>query len=209
MHQFKINRYAVSLFFLANGFIFANWAARLPAFMSDYGLDNRFLGFLLLAHSFGAFIGMPITGGLINKFSSRKISVFSGLLFPVFFLLLPHAPNANLLLVIFFSMGFATGIMDVAMNAQAVVVEEGMGKPIMTMFHALFSIGMIIGGGMGSVMTKMEIGMQTHFLTAGVLALLVLFFSGRFLVDDRKSITEQEDGPFLSYRKDRSYYWDL
>ena len=186
-------RQAINLFFLINGFIFANWAARIPRIQTDYILDNRLLGFILLAHSIGAFIAMPVTGWLIHKFGSKSITMISGILFPLFFGLIPLMPDYPLLLLPFFFMGMATGIMDVAMNAQAVFVENHLNKPIMTMFHAIFSIGMVAGGLAGGFFTSMEIGLVEHFASMSVISLIVLLWASKFLFPEDPANDDEEE----------------
>lgn len=185
-------RLSVNIFFFINGFIFSNWAARIPRIQSDYGLDNKALGFVLLAHSIGAFIAMPITGWLINKYGSRKITLISGLFFPLFYSLIPFAPNFFIVLLPFFLMGAATGVMDVAMNAQAVFIEKDLGKPIMTMFHALFSIGMVAGGLSGGLFTTLETDLLLHFAVTGTVSLGILLFSSMYLFPDESNAIEDE-----------------
>ena len=65
--------------------------------------------------------------------------------------LIPFLPNIFYLIGLFFLMGISTGMLDVAMNAQAVMVEQLYKRPIMTSFHALFSIGMMLGAWCGSL----------------------------------------------------------
>ena len=60
--------------------------------------------------------------------------------------------------------GFSTGLMDVAMNAQAVLVEEKYQKPIMSSFHAVFSLGAALGAGTGAIFTKLDTPLFTHLL---------------------------------------------
>ena len=72
------------------------------------------------------------------------------------------------------------------MNAQAVLIEEEIKKPIMTMFHALFSIGIVVGGLSGGFYTSMESGLLPHFLTTGLISASILIVSSFFLFKDPK-----------------------
>ncbi len=177
-------RWAVNLYFFINGVIFASWAARLPRLQEDFVFDNKLLGFVLLAHSIGAFIAMPITGWLINIKGSRYVTTVSGYFFPLFFIVIPFVSERLLVFVPFFLMGAATGIMDVAMNAQAVEVEKEEGKPIMTMFHALFSIGMVVGGLVASLFISIDASLAQHFVIIGICGFVVLFTASRYLFND-------------------------
>lgn len=189
-------RWAVNLYFFINGVIFASWAARLPRLQEDFALDNRLLGFILLSHSIGAFIAMPITGWLINVKGSRFVTRVSGYLFPFFFIAIPFVPERLLVFVPFFLMGVAVGLMDVAMNAQAVEVEKQVGKPIMTMFHALFSIGMVVGGMAGSLFISMDVSLAHHFVIIGICGFMILMVAAGYLYPDVIQANEEEEVVF-------------
>ena len=46
--------------------------------------------------------------------------------------------------------GLANGAVDVSMNDQAVIVERGYGRPIMSAFHAFWSVGGAVGALIGA-----------------------------------------------------------
>jgi len=165
------NRLAVNIFFGVNGFLFANYISRLPRIQAVYGLDNSGIGLILLAAAIGALLAMPFTGWLIVGNGSRRISAISAVLFCLTVPLICLMPNAWLLGALFFAMGLATGTMDIAMNAQAVLVEEAYRRPIMSFFHAIFSAGMMLGAGTGALFTRFEAGLPAHL---GIVALLGL-----------------------------------
>jgi fucose permease len=64
------------------------------------------------------------------------------------------APDFALLLAAFVLLGIGIGALDVSMNAHAVLVEERYGRPIMSSFHGLFSLGGLCGAALaGGAMT--------------------------------------------------------
>ncbi|HYF70201.1 MAG TPA: MFS transporter [Ohtaekwangia sp.] len=131
------NRLAVNAAFFINGFIYANWVSRLPRIQELYGADNGTIGLVLLACSMGAVGAMPFTGWAIIKNGSRKITIVVALIYCAVIPLIPFMPNWMVLMGLYFLLGIATGMFDVAMNAQAVMVEQAYNRPIMTSFHAL------------------------------------------------------------------------
>lgn len=187
------NRLAVSLFFGVNGFLFSNYISRLPYLQNAYGLDNGAIGMLLLAAALGALLAMPFTGWLITGQGSRRIASAAGLLFCLTISCIGFVEHIWLLGFLFFLMGLATGTMDVSMNAQAVVVEKAYKRPIMTAFHGIYSAGMMLGAGAGSLFTYLEANLRVHLGIAGGLALLLIGWSIGHLVDDeRKEGTKKE-----------------
>ena len=93
------SRVAVSIIFSINGFLYANWVARLPRFQETYGLDHGELGLVLLASSIGALIAMPLTGKVIVQAGSDKITKLMLILFCLCTPLLALMPNPGLGLV--------------------------------------------------------------------------------------------------------------
>ena len=53
--------------------------------------------------------------------------------------------NFPLLFAAFVLLGIGIGALDVSMNAHVVLVEERYGRPIVSSFHGLFSLGALIG----------------------------------------------------------------
>lgn len=191
------SRFAVNAFFFINGFIFANWASRIPRLQEVYGMDNSALGYILLAHSIGAFIAMPGTGWLIHRYGSDRITFLSGLFYAISFLMLSNSPSYWVLFLPFFMMGATSGVLDVAMNAQAVDIERLYHKPIMTFFHAMFSIGMVFGGLSGSLFTKLGWELTPHFTMVALFSALTMFLVRKALLPETIQNAAKEDQPFL------------
>jgi len=178
-------RIAVKLIFFINGFVHANLAARFPKVQELFSIDNGILGFVLLATSVGALIAMPFTGWLIMRNGSRRITIVSVFVYCIVVPLVPLMPELAGLVFIFFSMGLTAGMLDVSMNAQAVMVEQQHGKPIMTSFHALFSIGMVAGAGAGALFIKLNTTLFTHFSVVIGLSLLGAAWARYHLIHDK------------------------
>lgn len=187
----KKNRLAINLTFFINGFLFANWAARIPRLQADFGLDNRMLGFVLLASAIGSLIAMPFTGWMISRAGSRKITTWSAFLFILSVPLFTISPDAVFLVFAFFLMGLFVGTLDVAMNAQAVLVERLYQRPIMSFFHAMFSAGMMVGAGSGALFAWGKVSLTTHLALLSFLALLFLGLNTSHYLDDKPGSAER------------------
>jgi MFS family permease len=188
------SRVAVKILFFLNGFIHANYFSRLPRIQEQFKLDNGTLGLVLLSASVGALLAMPFTGWMIIKNGSRKVGLWSSYFYCVLFLFIPHMPNEFFLMILFFIIGLATGMMDVAINAQAVMVEQQMKKPIMTSFHALFSVGMMLGALCGSLFSEFGITLAIHFLSIATGSVIIVFVARYYLVHD-KPLSKDKDTP--------------
>jgi len=191
-----LHRIAVKTAFFINGFIFANWVSRLPRIQELYNADDGTIGLVLLASSIGAVGAMPFTGWVIIRNGSRRITLISAILYCAFVPLIPLAQNLPLLIVLYFFMGIVTGMLDVAMNAQAILVEREYKRPIMTSFHALFSIGMMLGAGSASLFTDVGLDLTNHFFIVAGAALLAAAWMSRHLIHDRPD-PAHHDGPLF------------
>ena len=189
-------RIAVKLVFFINGFVHANLAARFPTIQELFDIDNGILGFVLLSSSVGALLAMPFTGWLIIRNGSRRITIFSVFVYCLFVPLVPVLSGLAGLVVIFFVMGLTAGMLDVSMNSQAVMVEQQHNKPIMTSFHALFSIGMVAGAGCGALFIKLNTTLFTHLGLITLLGLAGAAWARYHLIHDRPQQNVSEGPAF-------------
>jgi len=163
----------------------ANLVTRFPRLQELFTMDNGTLGLLLLSTSVGALFAMPFTGWLILRQGSRRITLISVFSYCIFFPLIPWIPGLGGLVPLFFIMGITAGMLDVSMNAQAVMVEQTKGKPIMTSFHALFSIGMAAGAAFGSFFSGLNTTLFVHLLSITIACVFVSFFARYHLIRDK------------------------
>lgn len=184
--------------FFINGFVHANLASRFPRIQELFQIDNGVLGLILLSSSMGALVAMPFTGWLIIRNGSRRITIFSAFAYCIFVPLVPLVPDFNIagLALVFFVMGLTAGMLDVSMNSQAVMVEQQHGKPIMTSFHALFSIGMVAGAACGSLFAKLQTTLFAHLSIVIGLSLLGAFWARYHLIHDKPEKKIQEGPAF-------------
>ena len=177
------SRVSVSTFFFVNGILFATWAARLPELQAFFGMSNAELGTLLFIHALGAVAAMPFIGWLAVKFGSKTTTIVPGIAFCLLISLIALSPNTVLASTLFFIIGLSSGSLDVSMNSQAVYVERKKGKPIMSSFHAFFSIGMASGASIGALFTKFDVSLSTNFMIMAILGITSLVITSPNLVD--------------------------
>jgi fucose permease len=83
-------------------------------------------------------------------------------------------------------MGAFLGCMDVAMNANAVVVERRLNRAIMSSSHGFWSLGGFIGGGLGGLLIS-RVGAEAHALASTGAALVVMLAAMPFLVGEARA----------------------
>jgi MFS family permease len=177
-------RLAVSLIFFVCGFIYTSWSSRLPRLQDLLDMDNKTLGLMLLASAIGSLCSMPLTGWLTVRQGSRFATTLSVGLFCGSLLLLSLATTTWELFAAFWVVGVCTGALDVSMNAQAVLVEKQQDRPLMSTFHATFSVGMMVGALAGSLFIELSPSLFVHFGAAGLFCAILSVWAVRQLITD-------------------------
>lgn len=138
---------ATRLSFLAAGFVMACWAPLIPFAKAQVGADEGIFGLLLLCLGLGAIVAMPLTGYLSARTGARPMVLLGGFGLVAILPLLVLAPSVWALGLALALFGAALGTIDVAMNIHAAEVETRAARPMMSGFHAMWSVGGILGAG--------------------------------------------------------------
>ncbi|WP_282153989.1 MFS transporter [Ruegeria atlantica] len=158
---------AVAAMFILNGALFGIWASRIPAVRDKLDLTHETLGYGLLFMAAGAVCSFPITGRLTDRFGAVVLTRYIAVLYTVSLILLALAGSFWSLAAFLFVFGAFHGSMDVAMNAWAAEVEQAYKKPVMSSFHAMWSLGAGLGALSGFAAVQMGLTVIQHFLLAG------------------------------------------
>jgi MFS family permease len=175
-------RWAVIGYFFLMGMLAATWAVRIPDVKMRLGLTNGELSYALLAFGIGSILCIPFVGRLVDRFGSRLVVVVGGLICCVVVTGPGLAPSYFWLVAALFFFGVGFNTLDVGMNAHAVEVEREYGRPIMTSFHAVFSVGGFAGSAFGGAAAALAIGALPTFAAAAVLMLVVALLSPAWLL---------------------------
>lgn len=175
-------RIAVILAFFINGALFANWVTRIPTIQNELSLSKGTLGLVLLGLSIGTLSALTLAGGLISRFGSRMVTVGGAAGLAVVMPFLALMPHPLALAVMLFMFGVVMSLMDVAMNTQASEVEKQAERPMMSSFHAVFSIGGVAGAIIGAGMVAAGVTPLVHFVIVGVAAIAITLVVQRGLL---------------------------
>jgi predicted MFS family arabinose efflux permease len=173
--------------FLICGTATSSWAPMVPFAKERLGLDEGALGFILLALGGGSTVAMPLAGMAIHYWGSRRVVTCMALGTCAALPFLAVAASPLLLALALFAFGAALGAMDVAMNAQAIAVQHAMARPIMSSFHALFSLGGIAGAALVSVFLRSGVGLATGTTIIAIAMAVLVALEQRHLVVDMGS----------------------
>ena len=170
------SRLAVATIFFVNGAVLASWVAHIPAVKQRHGIGDGSLGFVLLFMALGAVLALPLGGWLVDRFGSRLITSLAAL---VFCLALPWpllSRDVTCLVTALVLLGACNAVLDVSMNAQAVAVERRYQRSIMSSFHALWSLGGVVGAALSGLAMSLDALPARYLVATAIVA--AAFVSG-------------------------------
>lgn len=134
-----------ALVFFIHGAAIATWVPRIPAIKQDLGLTEGSLGIALLGIAVGALGAMQLAGPLLARYGSRPVTRVAAIANAALLVTPALAWNLPSLLAALGLFGISIGLLDPAMNAHGVVVEQRRARPIMAGLHSMWSIGGLVG----------------------------------------------------------------
>lgn len=189
-------RVAAIALFVANGLGMSSWVAHIPLLKERLELNDQMLGLALLCAGMGALATMWISGWLMSRYGSRKIAILSGIFFPISLIGPGIATNFWSLAVSLLFLGAGNGLMDIAMNSQAASYERLIGKPVMSSFHAWWSLSCWCGSLCGSLFLAAPGWTWAHLPLIAVVGLSLTLFARGGLLPSEAGAT---GAPVLSF----------
>jgi len=209
MNQQAVRRAAIATFaiFAINGFVFASWAARIPAVTRILELTAGEMGMLLLTIAAGSVVALPLAGSVVARIGTAStvrtggFTAAAGGLLVSIALAQASVPLTALGLVLF---GVGIGLWDVAQNIEGADVERHLGRTIMPQFHAGFSGGALLGALVGAGLSAVNVSMSLHLAAIVVLVSVAMLFVPRLFLPETAAVPAKEQGPQASVAKGRS-----
>ncbi|WP_285114677.1 MFS transporter [Leifsonia sp. fls2-241-R2A-40a] len=186
-HELTAWRNAVFVIFILSGLALATWVARIPGIRDDLGLgkDPSAVGLLILGMSIGAILGLTVSSPVLVRVGPHRgmvaglVIVSIGILFIGFGATTFHSvPSVAIGLIL---LGFGNGMVDVMMNVEATAVEREVGKTLLPLMHACFSLGTVIGAGIGAAAAALGIPVVWHLLGIAVIVVVIAVVAVRFI----------------------------
>jgi MFS family permease len=196
----RLARIATAIVFAFNGFLWAAWVPHIPEVKDRLGLSDAALGLALLGPAIGSMISMPLVGRATTRFGSGRVTAAMAF-FSYLVIAGPGlAGNLPTLLLALLLWGMAAGALDVAMNAQAVQIETSYQRPIMSSFHAFWSVGTVLGTAAGSLGAGLGISLARQQAGLAVLLAVVTWWAAGRLIGDHQAEEYQPGGRVFEIR---------
>ncbi|ALO65956.1 MFS transporter [Arthrobacter alpinus] len=188
MSQVSAWRNGVVTAYAGSGLVFATWVSRIPAIRDDLGLTPGEIGLMLLCMSLGSFVSVAASGLVVLRLGSKMTTRVSIVIQTIGVLIVglgatvfadPLVVGAGLVLV-----GLGTGSWNTSSNIEGAAVERALGRHIMPRLHGAFSIGTVVGAGMGALAASVHVPVAIHLsLVAVAVCIAVLIGAGHYQAD--------------------------
>ncbi|WP_065946818.1 MFS transporter [Pseudomonas sp. 1 R 17] len=190
-------RTSTRIAFLIAGLVMSAWAPLVPLAKARTGLDESGLGLLLLGLGVGSIVAMPFAGHLTARYGCRPVIVCSTATLCVLLVLLSSLswlPGLALAVVLF---GAAMGMLDCAMNIQAIIVEKNSGEALQSGFHGLYSVGGILGA--SALTALLSLGLEPVF--SALCVVIVVMGCLYKAIPSLLTYGTEKDGPIFAIPK--------
>jgi MFS family permease len=165
-------RWTITAAFGLGGITVSAWGPRLPAIKAGLGIGTATIGLLLAGVTVGAIFGLLASTPVLHRLGGRRaigaaLLLVAGAMTAMGVALL--AVSVPLLAVAFVLVGFGIGLLDVLINVEGAAVEQAVGRTVMPMMHAAWSIGAAAGSGIGAACAALDVSPSEQFIGEAVL----------------------------------------
>ncbi|MER5854750.1 MFS transporter [Streptomyces sp900105245] len=175
-------RVATYVYFVLCGTLMGAWVVHIPAVEERVGISHATLGGLLVLLGLGAFAGMRMAGPLTDRLGARVVVPAGGVLCGATLVLPGLARDPWTLAGALFVFGVCNGCLDVSMNAHAVHVEKAYGRPVMSGFHATFSVGGVLASLVAASAASASLDLVASMAATGAVGIAIALASARALL---------------------------
>ncbi|MFJ3665875.1 MFS transporter [Streptomyces sp. NPDC090106] len=176
-------RASLAFSFFAQGVAFALLVTRIPAIQDRYGVSDALLPAFLAAVPILAGVGSVSTEKLVRRVPPSRVLRWSQPVVLLALLGVGAGESTVELGVSLAAFGLAVGALDASMNMLGVSLQRSYGRSIMLSFHAVFSLGGILGASLAWVGAHWDLALFVSYLPVVVVLLPAAFVGSRWYVD--------------------------
>lgn len=175
------------------GVLEAAWAPMVPYVKSGMNLDDAQFGQLLFSMGVGSICALPVVGSLVNRFGPRAVAIISGVLMALALAVISFSDSKLMVALLLGCIGASMIGVDVASSVNAVIVEKLLKKPLMSGFHAGYSLGTIIGALTMSVMLSVGFKLSLSAVSLALVMGILMIIGCQPLFKEVKSFDEHNE----------------
>jgi len=180
LSRFSPQRLTMLAFFL-QPIAFGSWLPRIPEIQAGLGLGPAGLAVALLGMPCGTLLTLPFAGPLVGRIGGRA-AIIAGFIFYSIAVCLPaFAPDAFWLFIALMLAGSSISFVELGLNVEADLVEKSTGTMIMNTSHGCWSLGIMVGSLIGSVLAGMSLAPHLAIPLVSLVVLPIALITGKSL----------------------------
>lgn len=187
-------RASLAFSFFAQGATFALLVTRIPAIQDRYGISDALLPAFLAAVPILAGVGSVTTEQLVRRVPPSRLLRWSQ---PVVLLALLGVGAGGVVAELGLALaafGLAVGALDASMNMLGVSLQRTYGRSIMLSFHAVYSLGGIVGASLAWAGAHWHLALWVSYLPVVAVLLPATLVGSRWYVDGEPAPVAEEKG---------------
>jgi MFS family permease len=178
-------RNAVVVLFALGGITVSAWGPRLPSIRADLHLGDGVIGLVLAGVTVGSIAGLAASSALLSWLGARRVIASVVILASIGLATVGIAAgefsSVVFTVVGFVCVGFGIGCLDVMINVEGSAVERESRKTLMPLMHAGWSVGAVVGSGIGAAAAALDIAFEWQFVGEAVVLAIAALVAVRFL----------------------------
>ena len=204
-------RNGIFAIFAVCGVGIASWMARMPAVKESLGISTADVGVLIFGIAVGSISGLLASSHLIDRFGARPVMAICLVAGPLGLAVAGVGVSISHQFWVVFAgltiFGCGMAICDVAMNLSGAVNERVSGRTIMPIFHAFFSIGTMLGAGLGAVAEYAGVPIVAQAAAVSAVLMVVGLFGVRSTQSERVLVADAPDEDHSTTWRQRLGIW--
>lgn len=173
----------VGAFFIGNGAVLASLLPWYPLMIERLELGAWQFGLIVASFAVGSISSTALPAPLIARFRAVPVAVVGTVVIAAAVALAGWSGSGLMLAVCIFLIGFFDAIVDIAQNLVGIAVQDGVGRPILSSMHALWSLGGVLSGVASTAAATAGLDMRIYLAVVGVIC-VALVAQGGLLVGD-------------------------
>ena len=181
---------------------------RIPQLIDQLDVNFTVWGAIIGFSGLGGLIGLMFASNLIVRFGSRRILQVSALAFAFLLMPMPYISNGWIFFLDQAAIAFAGACLNVALNAQAVVLQKFLNRVIIPKFHGVWSIGAASSAALSAFMVSFTPMWLQFLIVPGVIALALGLLARRVLSGDEiGKVSERKLGEKVPFWRSPAQLW--
>ena len=188
-------RWALYALFLLPGLSMSAWVTRTPIVRDLLDASTAQMGLVLFGLSVGSMIGILSSGPLVMRLGTRPVVMAGSTLIVIALPVISIGAVAGMPLLTAFGLalfGAGMGGGEVAMNVEGAEVEKLGGRPFLPALHGCFSLGTVIGAGLGILANAVGFPVLPHLVLTSAIGAVLLVWAMRSIPSGVGLISAEE-----------------